>query len=354
MTLCRVPFFILFIGVFSCNNASDDQQSGTTKYVKIEQVKGGQQVERLLFNGRIKEKSLTSLSFRVGGPLVSFTLKEGDRVRTGEMIAAIDDRDYLLNLQSAKAQYEQLKGEYKRYKELLLRKKVPENSFEKVESGYLTAETAFENTKNQLKDTKLRSPITGYIHEKFAENFQTVSAGQPIVSIIDLSVLEVLINVSESQLLKIKEAKESYVTVKNANVTRVPVKISSIGEKAKEDGLFEVKYVLQNDRGWEIYPGMSAEVMVHIKNESHLVNISSGAVFHENDRDYVWVYDTLAKSIRKREVEVKKIATGGRVEVVRGIEPGEMIVSAGVYYLFEEQRVIPIDQPSKTNVGGLL
>ena len=357
MILRRTPFFILILGslgVFSCNSSAKDQLGETTKYVKIEEVGGGQHRNRLIFNGRIKEKSLIALSFRVGGPLVSLGFKEGDQVKAGETIAAIDDRDYLLNVQSTKVQYQQLEGEHRRYKELHLKKKVPANSFEKVESSYLMSQTAYENAKNQLDDTKLKSPINGYIHEKFVENFQTVAAGEPIVSVIDLALLEVLVNVSESQLLKIKDASKSYVSIKNAGVLEVPIKLSSVGEKAKNDGLFEVRFVLRNSNDLRVYPGMSAEVTVYSSNENNMASVSSGAILHENGRDYVWVYDPAAKIINKREVTIKRIVQGGRVELSSGLAPGEVIVSAGVYYLFEKQSVTPIERPSKTNVGGLL
>ncbi|MEM1136171.1 MAG: efflux RND transporter periplasmic adaptor subunit, partial [Bacteroidota bacterium] len=345
---------LISLGVFSCSSPEEEQKAESVKYVKVERVNGGQSKERLVFNGSINEKSLTSLSFRVGGPLVKLNFKAGDQVSAGAVIAKIDNRDYLLNVQSTKAQYEQLEGEYARYKALHLKKKIPANSFEKVESGYLMAKTAYENAVNQLNDTELRSPATGYIHEKFTENFQTVTSGQPIVSIIDLSSMEVVVSVAESQLLKLKECNENYLSVKNANISKLPVKILSVGEKTKDDGLFEVKFSLENENNLGIYPGMSAEVTVLCNSENNIVNISSGAVFHQNSQDFVWVYDDQAKIINKRKVEVKRIASGGKIELKSGLESGEVIVSAGVYYLQDQQPVQPIQQLSKTNIGGLL
>ena len=355
--LHSILVFILVVSLAvlaGCSKSNSEQSEEITKYVKLEEVNGGKNVERLLFNGTIMEKSLISLSFRVGGPLVSLGFEEGDRVKAGETIAIIDDRDYLLNVQSTRAQFQQLEGEYGRYKALLQRKKVPANSYEKVESGYLMSKTAYENAKNQLVDTKLKSPINGYIHEKYVENFQTVAAGQPVVSVIDLSILEVLINVSESQLLTIRDAKESYVSVKNANVSGLPVQVSMVGEKAKNDGLFEVKYTLRNEGDLRVFPGMSAEVTVNRKSQNGLVNVSSGAILHQNGRDYVWVYDARDKIVNKREVQMKAIASGGKVELSAGLSPGELIVSAGVYFLFDKQRVTPLNPPSETNKGGLL
>ena len=60
------------------------------------------------------------------------------------------------------------------------------------------AEAAYNNAINQLQDTELKAPFSGYIFEKKAESFQTVGAGMPIVSMIDVSSLEIIINVSET------------------------------------------------------------------------------------------------------------------------------------------------------------
>jgi len=157
---------ILSLAIFfsSCTSHKKEHKE-VVKYVKVETVKSTNENSNLVFNGIIKEKSLTSLSFRVGGPLKILNVKPGDFVKKGNLIAAIDKRDYELQLQSTKAQFLQLKGEYSRYKELFEEDKIPANSYEKIESGYLMAKTAFENAENQLKDAELRAPFSGYIHE---------------------------------------------------------------------------------------------------------------------------------------------------------------------------------------------
>jgi RND family efflux transporter MFP subunit len=337
----------------SCGS-KEKEEAPKAKYVKVEQVfsqKGG---GKLVFNGQIKEKSLTTLSFRVGGPLVRLNVKTGDYVRKGQIIASIDKRDYKLQVQSTKAQYEQLKGEYERYKELYEKNKLPANSFEKIESGYLMAKTGYENAVNQLNDTELRAPFSGYIYEKKAENFQTVGPGVPIVSIIDLSSLEVVISVPENQILNIKRSSDNYLEVKNAGVSNFPVSIISIGEKAKRDGLYEVKLSFANNKELNISPGMSAEVTMYCKGEAASKTIPSAAVFYKDNKTCVWLYNTGTKTISQKEIQVKGIISDGKIEVLNGLSIGDSIVTTGVNSLSEGQTVEPIKKPASTNIGGLL
>ncbi|MCK5023857.1 MAG: efflux RND transporter periplasmic adaptor subunit, partial [Candidatus Aenigmarchaeota archaeon] len=274
-----------------CKNEKQAPQDETIKYVKVETITNGNGKNKLVFNGKIKEKSLTSLSFRVGGPLTRLNVQPGDYVRAGQVIASIDKRDYELQLQTTKAQFQQLEGEYKRYKQLVEKDKIPENTFEKIESGYLMAKTGYENAQNQLRDTGLKAPFSGYIHEKFTENFQTVGPGQPVVSIIDLSQLEVVVSVPETQLQKVKNNNSSFLDVKNANVADLPVAMQSISEKAQNDGLYKVKFSFMNNKELNIAPGMTAEVSMHCRNKNSVTTISSSAIFHQKNNNYVWVYN---------------------------------------------------------------
>jgi RND family efflux transporter MFP subunit len=345
---------LVIVVIFSSCKTETKEAKEVIKYVKVETVKSTAENTNLVFNGVIKEKSLTSLSFRVGGPLKTLTVKEGDFVKKGDLIAAIDQRDYKLQLQSTKAQYLQLKGEYSRYKELFEEDKIPANSYEKIESGFLMAKTAFENAENQLKDTELRAPFSGYIHEKMTENFQTVGAGQPIVSIIDVSNLEVQISIPENQLLKIKNSQNNFLSVDQSGVSNLPLEIISISEKAGNDGMYQMKLGFKNDENLQVFPGMTAEVHMICGSKEAGIQIPSSAIFHKNDQNYVWLYETHSQQIKKQAISIKTLNDNGMVEISSGLNHKDTIVSAGVHHLSEGQKVQLIQKSSKSNVGGLL
>ena len=350
--LAIVAIAFAFTGCKSSNG--DEPQTEAIKYVKVETVADGVVRNRMVFNGKIKEKSLTSLSFRVGGPLMKLRVETGDFVRAGQVIAQIDKRDYQLQVQQTKAQFTQTEAEYKRYKQLVEQDKIPANTFERVQSGYLMAKTAYENAQNQLKDTELKAPFSGYVFEKFVENHQTVGAGMPIVSVIDNSQLEAIVAVSESQVKRIRNDKENLLTVANAGVNSLPVKLLSVSEKTMQDGLYEVKFSFKNNKELNIAPGMTAEVTMYCDAQDNKITIPGSAVFHEKTSDYVWVYNPGTSKIEKREIKISAVVSGGKAAVTSGINNGEQVVTAGIHYLIDGQRVKPIEAPSVTNVGGLL
>jgi RND family efflux transporter MFP subunit len=343
----------VMIFTISCKN-ENEQNADAVKLVKVTKVSEQQNAENLTFNGKVKENSLTMLSFRVGGPLVNVNVKEGDYVQEGDVIAKIDQRDYKIQLENAKAQFEQVSGEYERYKELYEKAKIPANTYEKLESGYKMAKAGYENALNQLNDTELKAPISGYIHQKLVENYATVGAGHPVVSIMEMSKLEIIIHVSENQVLDIENCQNYFVSVKNANVFDLPVKLLSVNEKTGKDGLYKVKFILQNKDDLHIYPGMTAEVKIECKKEKKSILISSDAVLEKNNSTYVWLYNPSEQSIKLREVVIASLKPEGELEVIKGLSDGDQIIASGVHALFEGQKVKPITKRSATNVGGLL
>ncbi len=351
----KLVLYVMVIALSGCKNSGEKlPQAKTIKYVKVETIGEKNTLAQTSFNGKIKEKTLTSLSFRVGGPLTKLNVKQGDFVRAGQVIAEIDQRDYELQLETTKAQFTQLESEYKRYKTLVEQDKIPANTYEKIESGYLMAKTSYENAQNQLKDTKLKAPFSGYIYEKDVENFQTVGAGTTIVSLIDNSKLEAIISVPESQLQMVKENNGGLLTVENAGVCDLPVKLFSVSEKTMQDGLYEVKFSFDNNKGTHIAPGMTAEVAIVKESKSDKISIPNSAIFHQGKNTFVWIYSPSTQKITKRSVAVSLDGKKGNMAVLSGLKAGEKIVTAGVHYLVEGQEVKPIKKQSGTNVGGLL
>ncbi len=338
----------------SCGGQDQSSKAETIKHVKVETINNSNTTTQLQFNGVVKEKKMSMLSFRVAGPLVNFNVQPGDYVQKGEVIAQIDQRDYQLQVQTTKAQFEQVKGEFSRYKELHTKDKIPANSYEKVEAGYKMAEAAYNNAINQLQDTELKAPFSGYIFEKKAESFQTVGAGMPIVSMIDVSSLEIIINVSESQISEVKKANSGFINIRNASVTNLPVKLLCVSEKTKKDGLYEVKYEFNNQANKNILAGMMAELSLNCQSAQSGISIPASSIFNNNGKTYVWIFNPATQIIAKREVEIDAFTTGQKVSVTKGIQYGETVVTAGVHHLKEGQKAQPINKVSQTNVGGLL
>jgi multidrug efflux pump subunit AcrA (membrane-fusion protein) len=103
-----------------------------------------------------------------------------------------------------------------------------------------------------------------------------------------------------------------------------------------------------------VAPGMTAEVSLLCYAEGGMISVASSAMFHEKESNYVWVYNASKQSVEKREIKISNGGTQGRAFINSGLKSGEQVVTAGVHYLYDGQKVKLVEKPSSTNVGGLL
>ena len=161
------------------------------------------------FPGTTKALQETELSFRVGGPLIKYNVNPGARVVKGQLVAVIDPRDYIVAKQAAEAAYNQAKEEAARYERLWKKGSVAKNDYDRKYARAMEYKARLENAINDLNDTKLRSPFTGFYGPKLAEVGQVLRPHQPITTLSNLKVIEIVTTIPEQLAVKMKEF-ESY------------------------------------------------------------------------------------------------------------------------------------------------
>ena len=119
------------------------------------------------FTGVVKENSTISLSFRTAGQIAKILVKEGSHVRSGQLVATLDTKDYQLAVDAAQSQYNQLKDEVERMRKLHEANSLAGNDFEKATSGLEQLGIKLQNAKNQLSYTQLRAPVDGTIQNGY-------------------------------------------------------------------------------------------------------------------------------------------------------------------------------------------
>lgn len=104
---------------------------------------------------------VTELSFRVGGPIRTFSIQNGQFFRKGELIAALDDRDFRIKEQRTGAIYRQAKADFQRIANLYEEDNISGMNYEKAKADHEKAKADYETAVNELNDTRLYAPLTG-------------------------------------------------------------------------------------------------------------------------------------------------------------------------------------------------
>jgi len=355
MKLLRNNAFLLICLVLLAGCAGNNNgQTEIIRKVKIEPVQQADSLVVRSYPGMVNEANEVDLAFRVAGPIQKIMVNEGDYVRAGQVVAQMDTRDYEVQLAAAQAQYEQVKAEADRVIELHNRESVAGNDYDKAVSGLKMVEAQLKNAKDQLNDTKLTAPVSGYIQKvNFLEN-ELVDAGMPVASLIDVGHYQVEVEIPV-ELYVDRENIISFSGLQPAvTAEEFPLQLLSYSRKANNNQLYKVQLRINPASQPKLAPGMDIQVNIVRKNSSGAQScVPLNALFNEGGKTYVWVYQSNG-TVQKREVVTGQLTGDGRIRISGGLDVNEQIVVAGVNQLNENDQVEPLEPVAETNVGGLL
>jgi RND family efflux transporter MFP subunit len=315
------------------------------------------------FPGRAKPTQEIELSFRVAGPLISRPVDVGAEVKKGDLVARIDPRDFEVNLRNAQGQLDQANAVRKRaeadYQRLqnVFRQDPGATSEAAIDRARQTRDSAAANikslsasvaaAKDQLSYTYLKAPFNGTVVKTYIENFEEVRAKQPVVRIVDDSRVEMVINIPENLISYVPDVTNIRVTFDPFPEHPIPAEVTEIGSEASESTrTYPVTLIMDQPDDFKILPGMAGKATgdppPDFRRTAAEVPVSAVFSREGNDKSYVWVIDEGTMTVKRREVTVGELTDHG-VQIKAGLEPGEWIATAGVFYLFEDRQVRILD-----------
>ncbi|WP_439490026.1 efflux RND transporter periplasmic adaptor subunit [Algoriphagus sp.] len=397
--------------------------------VEVSAVKKVPIIEKVSASGEIQPEVEVKLSPDVAGEIISLNVKEGDSVAAGMLLVKIRPDNFIsaLNrtkanfsqqeanllqtraaLQRSEAQFTQAEQNFNRQKSLYESKAISVADFEQAQADYITAQKDLEAAKQNvlaaefvvkssqasvdeasenLRLTNVYSPVNGIVSNLLVEQGERVvgtqqMAGTEMLTIADLSKMEVRVDVNENDIVRLSMGDTTIVDVDSYAYTGKTFKgvVTSIANtanvKASADAVteFKVKIRILNDsyqdlveegKKYPFRPGMTASVEIITNSKSDALSVPLAAV---TTRDHM--QDTLvAGATRPKELvfvndggvaKLKEIKTGisdfQNIEVLEGLTEGEQIIS-GPYFIVsknlkEGDKVAPIEgktTPAKSN-----
>ncbi len=224
----------------------------------------------------------------------------------------------------------------------LLQKQLAEakrpEQIELLEVQFQEAELAYREGMLQLDKLKLTAPISGTVVEVNSSAGQRVTPGQGLVRIEQQQPIHIKALLTERDLTTVGERDEFAVYFPALDET-VQGKVNYIAPSQKQGGSgFELEMAVDNS-GEKIHPGMSAQVILDDQLAGEVVAVPCGTVMENNGNPYVYVVAD--------EVACKRTVILGRraehdIEIINGLEQGELIVTAGQSLLTEDGTPVEI------------
>lgn len=332
--------------LISCSKESNIKEQVFHNVILSEVEAPGKTTSRN-YSGIVEEGKSVNAAFMTGGKLLTLNAKEGDRVKKGQLLAALDDTDYKIGVNQLQVQFQQMEAEKKRMDEMYARHNVAPNDYEKFEAGFQQLKLQLEMANNKLGYTKLYSPSDGFVTFKYMQPGELVDAGTPIYKITDDTQFEVSVDLPLQVYLDRNEIKNAYGSVPNIS-NSIPLKIESFTPDADNNQLYHMKLDVPSSYKKDLTTGMNISVTIEMNNEMEGESlIPSRSIFDENGIAYVWVFNENDSTLSKRQITVIGQPMGSR-SMVSGLNGSEKIVSTGVKQLKDGEKVNVVPNPLKS------
>ena len=267
----------------------------------------------------------------------------------------LDQEDYQLGVDAYQIQYDQMKNEVERMKQLYEAKSLNGNDYEKAVAGLEQLRVQLQINKNKLEYTTLKAPVSGYIQTVNYEKAEMVQAGSPIVNLLDVSKIEVEVDIPASLYMQQdKFSGFSCASSLSPNVSH-PLTLISINQKASSTQLYKMLLSLTDNHSTKLTAGMNVVVNISLTDAQPNTTgftLPVNSIFSEQEKSYVWVLGN-DSTVSRREIKLQGIDTTGKAIITEGIQGNEQIIKAGVHSLTENEKVHVLPESDKTNVGGL-
>lgn len=307
-------------------------------------------------SGIVREAHTISLGFKTAGQIERIHVREGDYVRQGQLLAELDDADYRLGVEALQIQYEQLKDEVERTKQLFDQKSVSANDYEKAAAGLKQLGVQLQVNKNKLDYTKLYAPTDGYVQAVNFSPAEMVDAGTALFTLLDVSHMEIVADIPVGEYRQRDHFARFYGKVAGIE-EKFPMQLSSLTPKADGNQLYQLRLTFAGQPDKRLTAGMNAEISIVVADKGGITGFAVPlcAVFQDTDgnKPCVWVFER-DSTVSKRPVVLNGTDAEGRAVITEGLTGEERIVRAGVNVLQQGQRVHVAEEPSKTNIGELL
>ncbi len=345
---------------FGCSEEQPKSTQDIVRPVRALKIDDHVEFRRREFTGRAKASKELDLAFNVPGQIVLYDVKIGDVLQKGDLIAKLDPAPYQAEVDRAKAALrrsnatlsnaiEQVKRDETLFKKGHISKARldrTQSRFNEIAADVAAAKANLNKANLDLKYAALGAPFGGIVVQRYVENFENVQSKQAVIRLVDSTQVEMIVDVPENLISYAPQAQDIKVVFDAFPHKEIPAEIKEIGTEASASTrTYPVTLVMNQPADATILPGMAGraystgEPPKEIARQSG-IEIPATAVFTEgtSQSSYVWTIDKDKMTVQQRQIEPGNLTDRG-VSVKSGLQSGDWIVTAGVHFLKEGQKI---------------
>lgn len=324
--------------------------------------------ERIEATGELRAKDQATIASEVPGRITELAVEEGDSVEAGQLLIAIDPEkrelevaDARARLAETRASLDELTRNLARVEKLHDQAIASEQALDKARTELASARSRVEAARaglgvaeRALQDANVRAPFAGVVAQREVSRGEYVQVGQALLDVVALNPIEVEFAIAERDSARVRDGLSVAVSVAPYpdEIFRGTVSVISPTIDRRTRTL-RVKALIDNSDG-RLRPGLFATTDLGISEREGVLVVPEAAILLRAEGEIVFV---ATEEDRAKRVSVE---TGTRrerrVEVTKGLKPGELVIVRGHAALADGaliSRRLRDGSPDRSEVGRL-
>ncbi|MBY0519496.1 MAG: efflux RND transporter periplasmic adaptor subunit [Sphingomonas sp.] len=311
--------------------------------VRIATVGAEQHAGMITGVGTVALRREASLGFTSAGRIARLTVNEGDQVRPGQLLAALDTTTVSADLARAKAERVRAAAEFRRSSNLIAQGWITRPRLENAQASLEAADASVRAAEFQRTNATITAPGNGVVLARLAEPGQVVAAGTPVLVVGEAASGYVLrVPLSDRDVTKLTDGAPATVTLAAMGGTPIAgnvIEIAGRGDRAT--GTFVVEISLPADPRLRSGQVGQARITVAAQAVTRL-KVPATAVFAARAGEaFVYVVDRARRRVSVRRITIADTSDDG-IEVTGGLRRGELIATSRIDRLKDGMTITPI------------
>lgn len=333
-----------------CGKKAEEQKKGPPPAIVTvakAQSRAMQVLEQSI--GEADSQSAPQVGAEVAGRIIKVLAEMGDAVKAGQLLAQIEDRDYVNSHQAAQAEVKRLEALVEnqrklaeRYRGLVARNFISPTQMEEIESQLVAlreqlagARAQRDNAERSLGKTRILAPVAGRVDNRLVSNGDYVAVGTPLFKLATAEKLRVRLPFPETASSRIKPGLTVTLTTPTAPGKVMQGKVQELRPMVgTSNRAFEAIAEVANPGDWK--PGASVNGAVLIEEHQDAVTVPEVSVVLRPAGKVVYAVEA-GRAVQR--IVTTGVSQNGMVEILSGLKAGETVAVDGAGFLTDKAAV---------------
>jgi membrane fusion protein (multidrug efflux system) len=275
----------------------------------------------------IEPNQVVTISAEVAARVERIGPAEGDQVQAGDLLVELNDELIRPQLDGAEAQVQRDRIQFERMESLVQENATSRQDLDNATTDLASSKAQLAEVKARLERTRIYAPLSGVLNVLMVEEGEYVQPGTPVAELVDMAVVKVVVDIPERDIAFFTVGGEAEVLLQRKDQQRwVKGPITYINELADPQTRSTPIEILLDNSAKTLRSGQIVRVRLTRRTLDNAILIPLLAVLPQEEGYSVYVVaDGVAQ---RRDIEIG-IIQGQRVQILRGLEAGDVLIIDG-------------------------